>query len=114
MRKFSRRDLFSLNRELTLNPVVTEKNTDVVVGRLFDFPLGEQKILPALNIIIESLPEGLRAHSTENIDQYYALKENTSGELVLSLKELWPANRVYSFLTNAPIDLKIASWEDQS
>jgi hypothetical protein len=86
----------------------SEPRTEVVIGRIMKFPLGEKKFLPQLHLAIESLPEGIRAQSTQSINsnrqdkEFYSIKVNQFGELVVNFKEIWSENQVFSLLTNEP------------
>ncbi len=81
------------------------ESPEAIIGNLFDFPIGKKREITSLDVIIDSLPEGLRAQSTKDNNQYYGLKENQSGELVINRLESWPANRVYSSLINGPTEI---------
>lgn len=89
------------------------ENPEVVIGRIVDFPIGEKKFLTSIKAIVESLPEGLRAQSTENDNLFYSIEINQIGELVINHAKIWPAGQVFSILTNEPTCLD-TSWEDRS
>jgi hypothetical protein len=115
MSPISRRD-FILK---TLKPVSIGRNVatteaaEFVIGRIVDFPLGEKRLQELNQVAIESLPEGLRAQSTENTNQFYSIKLNQIGELIVNRMELWPASKVFSILTNESVYLDMSS-EDKA
>jgi len=78
------------------------ESPEAVIGKIADFPVGEKKLLTSLKAIVESLPEGLRVQSTENANLFYAIETNSTGELVINRRKIWPANQVFSILTNEP------------
>lgn len=75
------------------------------IGRVADYPLGAVHPLPSRPVVIESLPEGLRARSTKDPHRCYALGMEAGGAIMLSLEEPWPPNRVLSILTCEPANL---------
>ncbi|HEY8270611.1 MAG TPA: hypothetical protein VIG33_06950 [Pseudobdellovibrionaceae bacterium] len=83
-----------------------ETKTECIVGRISDFPIGKSKSLTALQVEIESLPEGLRARSLENERCFYSIKMNQIGELIVNRRELWPENQAFSILTNEQTSLE--------
>ena len=89
--------------------VATTRSSEFVVGKVVDFPLGEKRLLEPYQVTIESLPEGLQAQSIENDNQFYSIKLNQFGELVVNRMEIWPATRVFSILTNEAIYLNMSS-----
>jgi hypothetical protein len=115
MTTLSRRDFFLGPFSRTLKNQETEPvgNFEVVVGRIFDFPIGKKKLLISFELEIESFPEGIRAQSTEKERRYYSIKTNQIGELVVNRREIWSASQVFSLLTNEPVSLDL-SLEDRS
>jgi hypothetical protein len=111
MSPITRRDFFLK----TLRPANSGKNLatteipEFIIGRVVDFPLGEKILHEPHQVIIESLPEGLRAQSTENKNQFYSIKLNQIGELIVNRMEIWSADQVFSILTNEPAYLDISS-----
>jgi hypothetical protein len=105
MTELSRRDFF-------LRTFKRPENPEIIIGKIFDFPLGEKKILCQAKMIIESLPEGLRAQSTEEENKFYPIKTNHVGELVVNRAETWTKAQVFSVLTNETIYLD-TSLEDR-
>lgn len=104
MTSISRRDFFlkalrNSGERQSQEPIA---NPEVVIGRLVDFPVGTKKVLTPFQMVIESLPEGLRAQSVENDHKFYSIKSNQVGELVVNRMDIWPASQVFSILTNEP------------
>ena len=115
MTAMSRRDFFLkalVNSEERQMPEPIE-NPEVVVGRVVDFPVGAKRVLMPCQVLVESLPEGLRAQSLENDRKFYSIKSNQIGELVVNRRDIWPASQVFSILTNEPTYFD-TSTEDRS
>jgi hypothetical protein len=90
-----------------------QKNPLLKIGKVRDFPLGKEKPTQDGSLIIESLPEGLRARSSIEKNQYFAINANQYAELIVNRQEVWPANRVYSIMTGEAQDLN-TSWEEET
>ncbi len=105
MTEMSRRDFF-------LKTFKKKEQPEIIIGKIFDFPIGEKKILDNGRLIVESFPEGLRAQSSEDQKKFYPIKTNHIGELVVNRAEVWPSGKVFSILTNEPTFLDILL-EDQ-
>lgn len=105
MTSMSRRDFF-------LKSFRKPENPEIIIGKIFDYPLGEKRILTQAKMIIESLPEGLRAQSLEEENKFYPIKTNHVGELVVNRAETWTKAQVFSVLTNESIYLD-TSLEDR-
>lgn len=95
---------FSRKSGLATNNIPTTK-TEEVIGRISDFPLGAKKQLPAFQIYVESLPEGIRLQSCLCPDQFFGVKTNLYGEIVVDYSKHWPSDMVYSMMTNEPVRL---------
>lgn len=114
MKLMSRRDLFFKTLEAVKpREPVTPDCREIIVGRVVDFPPGARKLLFEKEVYIESLPEGLRAQSAQCENQYFLIRTNQFGELIVNLKEEWPAETVFSVMTNEPSGLD-KSEEDRS
>lgn len=105
MTSMSRRDFF-------INSFRKPQNPEVIIGKISDFPVGENKILDKFKILVESLPEGLRVRSTEDQNNFFSIKTNKIGELVVNRAEPWPISQAFSILTNDSIFLD-TSLEDR-
>jgi hypothetical protein len=79
--------------------------SQIVIGKISHFPFGEKTVLSTLEMSLESLPEGFRIHSNNNINEYYAIQANHFGELVVDRQTPWPAERVFSIMTGEPTSL---------
>ncbi len=90
----------------THNPLQAKLATKIIIGKISDFPFGEKTEILNLELSVESLPEGLRVQSRQNLNDYYSLQTNRQGQLVVDLQELWPANQVFSLLTGDPATLE--------
>ena len=112
----SRRNLFQGVFGLVANSKPTasesEKKTissvdieNFVIGRLKDYPLGEKRLIVSRQIFVETLPEGIRIQSSNNLEQFFSVTLNAQGELTVNKKEVWPADIVFSMMTNEPIRL---------
>ncbi|MEO6096052.1 MAG: hypothetical protein ABIW76_10295 [Fibrobacteria bacterium] len=83
----------------------------VDIGRISHYPLGEERLAGSGTVMVESHPEGLRARSYRPglaggiADQYFAIRSDPSGGLIVDRSETWPADRVYSILTGEPARL---------
>lgn len=77
-----------------------------MIGKIADFPVGREKPFDSGLLIVESLPEGLRARSTGNDFLYFEIKAGPIGELMVNRAEIWPANRVFSIMTAGPASLE--------
>lgn len=105
MTAMSRRDFFTKSFRKAENP-------EVIIGKIRDFPVGEEKVLDKFKIVVESLPEGLRARSAEDKNIYFSIKTNQVGELVVNRAEDWSPAHAFSILTNELIFLD-TSLEDR-
>jgi hypothetical protein len=81
-------------------------NPEVVIGKIVDFPIGKKILLSSMGVQVESLPEGLRVQSTTNERQFYPIRANQVGELIINRRENWPASQVLCLLTNEPACLE--------
>lgn len=115
MKTLSRREFFlkAIAKDGNLQSKKNIKNSEVIVGRIADFPVGEKKILTSLQVVIESFSEGLRAQSIKDDSQFYSIKSNQTGELIVNYTEIWPANQAFSILTNSATYFD-TQWEDRS
>ena len=87
---------------------------EVVIGKVYDFPIGKKKLFQDLDIEIESFAEGLRARAIDTTQEvnkqifyaikqiFYAIKSNHLGELIVNRSEVWPAELVFSILKFEP------------
>jgi hypothetical protein len=100
MSQWSRRDL--LLGAFAKKPVEARK---VIVGRLKEFPVGEQKTIAREQILIESLPEGLRAKSTSKSELFFGIEMNSRGEIVVDFSRTCLPDEVFSVMTNETIRL---------
>lgn len=105
MTDMSRRDFFTKSFRKAENP-------EVIIGKISDFPVGKEKVLEKFKIVVESLPEGLKARSTEDNNNFYSIKTNQVGELVVNRAEDWSPSHAFSILTNELIFLD-TSLEDR-
>lgn len=89
------------------------KNSEVVIGKIADFPVGKKKKLERFHLTIESFPEGLRARSNHSNSQnkFYSIKANQFGELIVNQSEDWPAQLVFSILKLGPDDFDLSQEE---
>ena len=112
----SRRNLFQGVFSLLANPkqIASESETktilsvdkeNFVIGRLKDYPLGEKRLIVSRQIFVETLPEGIRVQSSNNPEQFFSVKLNSQGELIVNKKEVWSADIVFSMMTNEPVRL---------
>jgi hypothetical protein len=95
---------FSRKSGLTINNSSNAKTEDVI-GWISDFPLGVKKQLPSFQIFVESLPEGLRIQSCLCPDQFFGVKTNLYGEILVDYTKNWPSDMVFSMMTNEPVRL---------
>ncbi len=89
------------------NPPVRE-NEKLHIGKISNFPIGENKNFEQHGIVVESFPEGLRVRSTRENGQFFALTTTPFGALQVDFAEFWPADLVYSIMTNEPAFLNTA------
>ena len=82
-----------------------EEVKKIIVGKLKDFPVGENKLIELQKVLIESLPEGLRAKSILNGEQYFGIEMNSRGEVVVDFSKTCSADEVFSIMTNERIRL---------
>lgn len=93
------------------NPVGKNLETsEFLIGRIADFPVGQVKCLPQLDMTIESLPEGLRARSASG-RPFYSIETKQAGELIVNRAKIWPSSQVFSVLTSEPAYLETPSGE---
>ncbi len=100
MSQMSRRDL--LLGSFFKKPNEAKK---IIVGKLKDFMVGEQKILERDQVVVESLPEGLRAKSISNCKLFFCIELNSRGEIVVDFSKTCSAEMIYSVMTNETIRL---------
>ncbi len=100
MSQMTRRDL--LLGSFIKKPVAVKK---IVVGRLKDFAVGEKKLLEKERVLIESLPEGLRAKSASNGNEYFGIEINSWGEVLVDFTKARSFDEVFSVMTNETIRL---------
>lgn len=81
------------------------------MGGIGDYPVGETRTLPVGEILIESLPEGLRAISSDGSGRHFAIVGGPHGGLLVDCARVWPAHRVYSVMTGEPAEIS-TSWEE--
>lgn len=106
MKSLSRRDLITgvfgkTKSDLHLSPVTSE----IVIGQLQDFPVGMINEFHHLQMTVESLPEGIRVGQINDPSQWYAIKINRFGQLVVNPNEKWSEDTVFSPMTGEPIKL---------
>ena len=83
-----------------------ERKPIVRIGKIADFPIGHETHSDSGRLVIQSLPEGLRARSAENGMLYYGIEAGPAGDLLINRAEIWPANRVFSIMTGGPASLE--------
>ena len=107
MKALSRRELLlcGSTRAATTGHEEQRADSEVIVGRVRDFPPVGKKILPSSRLEVDSMPEGVRVRSCDNAGQYFSVSMNARGELVVNRSIHWTAGDVYSVLTNGPIQL---------
>lgn len=106
MSSFSRRELFlgSLKKNSGTSGLQQQEKSEVVIGKIADFSVGEKKLLAQHQITVESFSEGLRVRSNNNKNKFYSIKANQSGELIVNRSENWPPRLVFSILTYEPTE----------
>lgn len=72
------------------------------IGRLADFPTGETRRLESGSILIESLPEGLRARSSECDGTCYEITADPIGGLSVNMARIWNEDTVFSIMIGGP------------
>ena len=114
MSSFNRREFFLRNPVKNFDATEKIENSEVIIGKIADFPVGEKKLFEKFQLTVESFSEGLRARSSHNSCQnkFYSIKANQSGELIVNQSENWPAELVFSILTYGPVDFD-SSQEDR-
>lgn len=112
----SRRNLFqgifglvantkSENAPLEKDPTPIANAEEFVIGRLKDYPLGEKVMIVSRQIIVETLPEGIRVQSSSNPEIFFSVKLNTQGEITVNINKTWSADMFFSMMTNEPVRL---------
>lgn len=76
------------------------------IGRLADLPAGETRRFASGSILVESLPEGLRARSGERGGPCYEITANPIGELSVDLSRTWNEDTVFSIMIGGPTRLE--------
>lgn len=86
------------NAQLGASPVIR-------IGTMADFPVGKEMLVGAGSILLESLPEGLRARNPDNDTQYFGIHVTGTGAIMVNRGESWSKNTVFSILTCGPTSL---------
>lgn len=113
MRSMSRREMLStvFGKAKPTTSLQTETK-EMVIGRIRDFPLGEKRVFSNFQICVEAFPEGMRAQSSQIDGQYFAIRMNQFGELVVNRSEVWVEEDIFSVITNEPVKLSNLKVED--
>ena len=106
MRSMNRREMLSaiFGKIEPTNTLQTEIK-EIVIGRIGDFPLGEKRLFSDFQVYIESMPEGMRAKSSQIDGQYFSIRMNQFGELIVNRSENWTEEDIFSVITNEPVKL---------
>lgn len=82
------------------------------IGRLADLPAGETRRFEPGPILVESLPEGLRARAGERGGPCYEITANPIGELSVNLSRTWNEDTVFSIMIGGPTRLDTSMEEN--
>lgn len=83
-----------------------QRGAVIRIGRWRDFPIGESRILGPQGLLIESLPEGLRARSESSGGKCFGITADPFGELAVDPSEIWDEGMVYSIMVAGPVRLE--------
>jgi hypothetical protein len=79
---------------------------EINLGKIAEYPPDGETFFPAWQLVLESLPEGIRVRSKARPNNYFEVELSRQGEIIVRQQNLWPAKAVFSVIKNERIDLE--------